>query len=139
MKTLPGKRIESERLKNASTKTIMDFFQYFNDPAIKAIPPLDRYNMDKVGIMEGLGVNGLVVGASELRAAHMKNPNKGSWMTFIGCISANGNSVDPIIILRGKTIQQQWFPNNFLDSFKDWLFVGFENGWTLIALYLNGL
>ena len=139
VKTLPGKRIESERLKNASTETIMDFFQYFDDPAIKAIPPSDRYNMDEAGIMEGLGVNGLVVGASELRAAHMKEPNRGSWMTFIECISANGNSVDPIVIFRGKTIQQQWFPENCLDDFKGWLFAVSENGWTSNTLAFEWL
>ena len=33
--------------------------------------------MDEAGIIEGLGANGLVVGASELRKAYIKEPKGG--------------------------------------------------------------
>ena len=78
VRTMKGKSIESARLSNTNTKTIQDFLQRLNEPTITAIPPQHRYNMDKSGIMEGLGNNGLVVGASKLREAYVKKPNRGS-------------------------------------------------------------
>ena len=69
VKTMRGKSIESARLANANAETIQDFLQHLNEPTIAAIPPQHRYNMDESGIMEGLGANGLVVGASDLRKA----------------------------------------------------------------------
>ena len=77
IRTIPGKKIESARLTNANTKTIQDFFQHLDEPTIRTIPPQHRYNMDESGIMEGLGINGLVVGASELRQAYIKESRKG--------------------------------------------------------------
>ena len=75
---MKGKSIESARLSNANAETIQDFIQRLNEPTIAAIPPEHRYNMDESGIMEGLGVNGLVVGAFDLRQAYVKNPRRGS-------------------------------------------------------------
>ena len=57
--------------------------------------------MDGAGIMEGLGANGLVVEASELRKAYTKEPNRGSWMTFVECISAADHALDPLVIFHG--------------------------------------
>ena len=95
--------------------------------------------MDEAGIMEGLGVNGLVVGAAELRKAHLKEPNRGNWMTFIECISAEGEALDPLVIFRGKSVQQQWFPNESLENFQDWSFTASENGWTSNELAVEWL
>ena len=86
--------------------------------------------MDEAGIMEGLGVNGLVVGASELRKAFIKEPKRGCWMTFVECISASGASLDPLVIYNGKSIQQQWFPDKLLPKLRNWSFTVSENGWT---------
>ena len=86
--------------------------------------------MDEAGIMEGLGANGLVVGASELRKALIKEPKRGCWMTFIECISASGNSLPPLVIFNGKSVQQQWFPDEILSELRDWSFAVSENGWT---------
>lgn len=86
--------------------------------------------MDEAGIMEGLGVNGLVVGASELRKAFIKEPKRGCWMTFVECISASGASLDPLVIYNGKSIQQQWFPDKLLPKLRNWSFTVSENGCT---------
>ena len=77
VKTIKGKSIKSARLTNTNTKTIQDFFQRFKEPTIATIPPQHRYNINKLGIMEGLGINELVVGASDLRQAYIKEPKRG--------------------------------------------------------------
>ena len=71
VRTMKGKSTESARLSNANAETIQDFLQRLDEPTIAAIPPQHGYNMDESGIMEGLGDNGLAVGASELGARHM--------------------------------------------------------------------
>ncbi|XP_044723684.1 DDE superfamily endonuclease domain-containing protein [Hirsutella rhossiliensis] len=74
---------------------------------------LPRYNMDEAGIMEGLGENGLVVGSAEKRS----------------CVSAAGTFLPPPVIFKGKSVQQQWFPED-LSTFSDWQFTATKNGWT---------
>ena len=80
--------------------------------------------------MEGLGVNGLVVGASDLRQAYIKEPNKGKWMTFVECISAQGHALNPLVILNGKSVQQPWFPKSLINKTRGWHFAHSERGWT---------
>ena len=122
IKTMKGKSIESARLTNANAETIQDFFQRFNEPTIATIPPQHRYNMDESGIMEGLGVNGLIIGASDLRQAYIKEPKRGYWITFVECISAQGHALNPLVILNGKSIQQHWFPESLNSATHGWSF-----------------
>ena len=51
-------------------------------------------------------------------------------MTFIECVPAAVTTLDPLVIFRGQTTQQQWFPDNELHRFKHWLFTTSKNGWT---------
>ncbi|KIN07009.1 hypothetical protein OIDMADRAFT_46918 [Oidiodendron maius Zn] len=99
-------------------------------PAIKAIKPDNRYNMDEAGIIEGIGDNGLVVGSIHKRFIQKKHPGSKAWTSFIECISAIGRSLDPLVIFKGKSVQQQWFKTT-LDEFKGWKFTSTENGWTI--------
>ena len=74
--------------------------------------------MDEAGIMEGMGSNGLVVGTTEKKAIQKKTPGSKAWTSFIECISATGQHLPPLVIFKGKTIQQQHYPND-LTPFKD--------------------
>jgi 4-hydroxybenzoate polyprenyltransferase len=85
--------------------------------------------MDESGIMEGLGANGLVVGSSEKHSIQKKQPGSRAWTTFIECISASGKALQPLVIFKGKTVQQQWF-SNALNTYKEWKFTATENAWT---------
>ena len=85
--------------------------------------------MDEAGIMEGLGENGLVVGSAEKRSIQKKTPGSRAWTSFLECISATGISLPPLVIFKGKSVQQQWFPQD-LSSFHSWEFTAIDNGWT---------
>jgi 4-hydroxybenzoate polyprenyltransferase len=85
--------------------------------------------MDEAGIMEGLGENGLVVGSSEKRSIQKKTPGSRVWTSLIECVSATGRALPPLVIFKGKSVQQQWFPQD-LSHFKDWQFTATKNGWT---------
>ncbi len=65
MKTKTSIRIDNKRLNGATPDTINQFFDQLE--SVLHIPPNRVYNTDEVGIMEGLGVNGLVLGSSTLK------------------------------------------------------------------------
>ena len=63
--------------------------------------------MDESGIMEGFGLNGLVVGSTMTRGIQRKQPGSRAWTLLIECISATGRALPPLVIFKGKTVQQQ--------------------------------
>jgi len=63
LKTKKQFKIDSVRVNGATTDIIKSWFTKLAIPAIKAIKPEGRWNMDEAGIMEGQGINGLVVGS----------------------------------------------------------------------------
>ncbi|KAF4631462.1 hypothetical protein G7Y89_g6669 [Cudoniella acicularis] len=128
-KTKKQVRIDSVRINGATTDIIKAWFQKLEVPEIKAIKPHHRWNMDEAGIMEGQGINGLVAGSTDRRFIQRKQPGSKGWTSFIKCVSATGVTLPPLVIFKGKTVQQQWFPTN-LDSYKNWQFTATENGWT---------
>jgi hypothetical protein len=121
--------IDSIRVNGATTEIIKKWWPKLTIPAIKAIKPNNRWNMDEAGIMEGMGDNGLVVGSINRRFIQKKHPGSKAWTSFIECISATGQSLYPLVIFKGKSVQQQWFKTT-LDEFKGWKFTATENGWT---------
>jgi DDE superfamily endonuclease/Psq-like protein/Tc5 transposase-like DNA-binding protein len=129
LKTKKQFRIESVRVNGATTEVIKKWWPNLTIPAIQAIKPENRWNMDEAGIMEGMGDNGLVVGSVGKRFIQKKHPGSRAWTSFIECISATGRSLHPLVIFKGKSIQQQWFETK-LDDFKYWQFTATENGWT---------
>jgi 4-hydroxybenzoate polyprenyltransferase len=129
---------ESARVIGASTEVIQPWFNHLALPEVRAIKPENRYNMDEAGIMEGLGENGLVVGGSEKRSVQKKFPGSRTWTSFIECVSASGAALPPLVIFRGKSVQQQWFPEN-LKPFHGWQFTATDNGWTSDATAVEWL
>ena len=62
--------------------------------------------MDETGIMEGQGINGLVVGNKHRHFVQKKQPGLRQWTSIIECISATGMRLAPLVIFRGKLVQQ---------------------------------
>ena len=138
IKTIRGKRIDSKRINGASTDRIKAFFALLDLPEIEKIQPQHRYNMDETGILEGQGSNGLVLGVSEKAIIIKKQPGSRTWTIIIECISATGIVLKPLVIFKGKSVQQQWFPKE-ASFLQDWQFTVSENGWTDNEIALNWL
>src|SRR5690606_10068265 len=98
-------------------------------PEVKAIQPANRYNMDETGILEGQGSNGLVLGSTESRNLQKRQSGSRAWTTLLECVSATGSAIPPLVIYKGRSVQQQWFPLD-LRPYTDWKFHSTENGWT---------
>ncbi|KAM5342380.1 hypothetical protein ACJ41O_013346 [Fusarium nematophilum] len=129
VRTLRSQRLDIVRFNGATTKRIKAFFRLHELPQIKGIKRKNRHNMDEFGVMEGQGHNGLVLGSSHKKVILMKNPGSRSWITIIECISADGRLLTPLVIFKGKSVQQQWFPEE-LAFLNDWNFTATETGWT---------
>src|SRR5437762_2633629 len=67
IKTKLGRRTDWERINAATPGNIRTLFKLYE--TVSWIPPRRRYNADEGGIMEGQGINGLVIGSSQ------ENPN----------------------------------------------------------------
>jgi hypothetical protein len=72
LKTKKQFKIDSVRVNSATSDIIKAWFRKLEIPAIKAIKPENRWNMDEAGIMEGQGENGLVVRSTEKRFIQKK-------------------------------------------------------------------
>jgi 4-hydroxybenzoate polyprenyltransferase len=138
LKTKRFRNIDSQRVNGATTSIIKSWFRLLAIPQIQAIKPEHRYNMDESGIMEGFGANGLVVGNAEKRSIQKKQPGSRAWTSFLECISATGKALTPLVIFKGKTVQQQWFPQD-LTPYDGWQFTSTENGWTTDATAIEWL
>ena len=60
--------------------------------------------MDESGILEGLGLNGLVIGDSNLRVLYRKSPDSYTWTIIIECISIASIALPPLVIFKGKHV-----------------------------------
>ncbi len=80
--------------------------------------------------MAGLGVNGLVIGSSEGSpgSVPVKTDHQRSWTSFIECVSAAGQVLEPLIIFKAKTIQDQWFHSRILEEYPLWEVTNSKNG-----------
>lgn len=129
IKTQRSRRMDFSRVNGAKTEVIKSWFRLLNQPQVRAIKPSNRWNMDEAGILEGEGDNGLVLGHSSSRSIQKQQPGSRVWTSFIECISATGSHLPPLVIFKGMTIQDQWFPLD-LSPFKGWKFSATPKGWT---------
>ncbi len=139
VKTKLGRRTDWERINAATPVNIRKLFKLYD--TVSWIPPRRRYNADEGGIMEGQGINGLVIGSSQENpnAVPVKTTNIRTWTSIVECISALGVALDPLVIFKAKSIQEQWFKKDFLTKHPNWHVTFSENGWTSYEIALEWL
>jgi 4-hydroxybenzoate polyprenyltransferase len=117
LKTKRQFHIDSARVNGATTEIIRKWFQKLALSYIKTIKPENLWNIDKAGIIEEIEDNSLVVRSAYKRFIQKKQPGSRAWTSFIECISALGRALHPLVIFKGKSVQQQWF-KTILKEFK---------------------
>lgn len=68
-----------------------------------------------------------VVVDSSLRRKYQAQPGRQEWITAIECICADGSSIPPMIIFKGKSLMTSWIPPS---SPKGWHYTYNIKGWT---------
>ena len=127
-------RVHHNRLEGAHLEVINTFFDALEAAVeAKGITPANTWNFDETGIAQGLGVNGLVIGALEKRRIYVKESGDREWVTILHAISAEGRFTKPAVIFKGLTLQAQWFP----DDIPEFEFSTSQNGWTNSEIALH--
>lgn len=85
--------------------------------------------MDETGLAIGVRENGLVLGSSAKKFALKKQSGIRFWTTIIECISATGSRLNPLVIFKGNSVQDQWFTSD-LEPYRNWQFGATNRGWT---------
>src|SRR5205814_9642215 len=118
VKTKIGKRIDYKRINGASPEAITSWFDLYDQ--FDWIKPEKIYNTDETGIMEGQGINGLVLRSSEVnpKATYVKSNQSRAWTTIVESISASGRSLTPLVIFKGASVQVQWFAREFKEKWQ---------------------
>jgi 4-hydroxybenzoate polyprenyltransferase len=104
LKTKKQFRIDSACVNSATSDILKAWFQKLEIPAIKAIKPENRWNMDEAGIIKGQGLNGLVVERAQKRFIQKKQLGSQAWTSLIKCISATGRALLLLVIFKGKSV-----------------------------------
>lgn len=138
IKTLRSRSIDSKRLDAARPSIFRPWFTQLDAPEVQEILPENRWNMDEMGIMEGQGQNGLVVGSAEKQQTIKKHSGIRTWTSILEAINALGKALPPLVIFKGKSVQQQWFPEE-LEFLNQWAFEASDNGWTSTEIGLQWL
>ena len=81
----------------------------------KNIQVKDIWNMDKISIATGLGVNSLVMGANKKRKVYIRGVGDRKWIFIVYTVFTSSRSTIPVVIFKGISLQAQWFPNGFPD------------------------
>lgn len=139
VRSIRGRKIEYERVNQATPANINIFFDRFDISEVQGIPPADIYNMDEAGIQEGVSGNGIVIGDAKKKRIYVKSPHKRTWTSIIECISVAGKACTPLVIFKGKTVQHQWFDKEYDAIFEGWHFTNTVTGYTSNTIALEWL
>lgn len=90
----------------AITEVIKFWWCYLKNPVIDIIKRANRWNMDETGIMEGKRFNGLVLERNKIQSLQRRKRGTRGWTSIIKCIFITGAVIPPLVIFKGKNVQQ---------------------------------
>lgn len=133
-----SRRYDYRRALNEDPKTLRSWFitvqNVINEHGIQ---PEDIYNFDETGFAMGLISSQKVVTRAEYYGRRsILQPGNREWVTAIEAICADGYSLPPCVIFKGKVAIAGWFDENLP---KDWRIEVSSNGWTTDEIGLRWL
>ncbi len=101
------------------------------------IQPLDLYNFDEIGFLEGQGCAESVITQYPEKITYLASGFSWSLITIIECVSADGSSLPPCIILPGKSHLEDWYTQSNMPE--SWLIGTSSTGYTSDEIAFNWL
>jgi hypothetical protein len=139
LKTRQFRRYDYRRVRSEDLTIIHGWFQLVENTIAKyGIRSDDIWNFDQTCIMMGIFESGIVVTGAERqgRPKHVQPGNR-EWITVIGAINAESQSIAPFIIGAGQYHLANWYQECDLPG--DWVIAVSEKGWSNNQLGLNWL
>jgi hypothetical protein len=100
--------LEKARITAESNAIISQWFDILKETYEEySIQPDDFWNYDESGIICGLGGDEYVITLSPRQVVSSKHFNR-ELITLGECISAAGEVITPLLIIKGKHIQERW-------------------------------
>ena len=130
--------IEAARIKETTKEAIDKWFDHFSQVVAQhQISTENIYNIDESGFSIGEIKGAQVVVNKTLMTKYLAHPGRQEWVTVVECISADGSSIPPLVIFKGKNVSSSWISQKALD--KNMHFASSINGWTSNELGLYWL
>jgi DDE superfamily endonuclease/Tc5 transposase DNA-binding domain len=113
LKTIIVRSIEAARLKETTREIVGNFFEIFKR-TVEEEGILDEniHNMDESGNALGTIQAARAIIDSNVPMTYYAEPGRQEWVTTVECISADGDSIPPLIIFTGENTNGQWVPRN---------------------------
>ncbi|KAJ0125886.1 Cytochrome P450 monooxygenase yanC [Fusarium oxysporum f. sp. albedinis] len=130
LKTRFQRKYDYRRAKCEDPTVIRNWFRLIENTIVKyGIRSDDIWNFDETGFMMGKISSGIVITSSE-RHGNPKSvqPGDREWATVIQAINAEGQAIDPFIVVAGEYHLQNWYEESNLPA--TWVIATTENGWT---------
>ncbi|KAH7463246.1 hypothetical protein FOMA001_g18207 [Fusarium oxysporum f. sp. matthiolae] len=130
LKTCFQRRYDYQRAKCEDLIAIRNWFRLLRNTIAKyGIRSDDIWNFDETGFMMGVISSGIVVTSSERRGNPKSvQPGNREWVTAIQAINAEGQAIDPFIVVAGQYHLANWYQESNLPA--TWAIATTQNGWT---------
>ncbi|SCO92408.1 related to transposase [Fusarium oxysporum] len=130
LKTCFQRRYDYQRAKCEDPTIICNWFRLVqNTIARYSIRSDDIWNFDETGFIMGLIASGIVVTGAERRGRPKSvQPGNREWVTAIQAINAEGQAIDPFIVVAGQYHLANWYQDSNLPG--TWAIATTANGWT---------
>ncbi|TVY62522.1 hypothetical protein Focb16_v004332 [Fusarium oxysporum f. sp. cubense] len=124
------RRYNYQRAKCEDPTIIRNWFRLVQNTIAKyGIRSDDIWNFDETGFMMGVISSGIVVTSSERRGNPKSvQPGNREWVTAIQAINAEGQAIDPFIVVAGQYHLANWYRESNLPA--SWAIATTQNGWT---------
>ena len=113
-KTVVGRTVDSVRIQGTSPEVLRKWFDAFEEEVVNDPDVLleNVYNMDESGFSIGTIKAGHVIIDSKAPNQFQAQPGRQEWVTVVECICADGTSIPPYVIFKGKDLNIKWIPDN---------------------------
>jgi hypothetical protein len=124
-----GRAYESQRRLCEDPQIIRGWFELVKNTINKhGILPQDIYNFDETGFQMGqISASMVVTDASKTGRPKQVKPTNTQWVTLIQGACADGSTIPPSLIFKGKELNHTWFYQGLPST---WTFTVSPNGWT---------
>jgi hypothetical protein len=83
--------------------------------------------MDETGLSIGMIQASCVIVDSQHRTQYQAQLGRQEWVSIVECICANGTTIAPLMIFKGKSLSTAWIPQHVPDG---WRFLCNTRDWT---------
>ncbi|KAJ5240603.1 uncharacterized protein N7469_002194 [Penicillium citrinum] len=137
LRTRFSTRYDYQRALNEDPKSLREWFATVQRVIDEnGIQPEDIYNFDETGFAMGLiSTQKVVTRAEYYGRRRLLQPGNREWVTVVEAICADGYSLPPCVIFKGKVAIAGWFDN----LPKNWRIEVPNNGWTSDEIGLRWL